>query len=52
MTARNEEFPFVRRILELIEIKSSQVVEEVPFDLATKYVEPRSQDVQGMAITS
>lgn len=52
MAVLNEELPFVRRILELIEVKRNQIVEEVAFNLAPKYVEPGSNYVQRMAIST
>lgn len=38
MAISNQELPFVVRILELIEVKCSQVVEKEAFDLSTEDV--------------
>lgn len=51
MAISNEKFPFVCGVLELVEVKCSQIVEKKAFDLATEYVELGAQNIQGMAVS-
>lgn len=51
MAISNEKFPFVCGILELVEVKCSQIVEKKAFDLATEYVKLGAENIQGMAIS-
>jgi hypothetical protein len=48
----NQKLPFIRRILELIEIEGDKVVEKVTFNLTPKHVKLGTKNINGVAITS
>ena len=45
MTIPDQKFPFVGRVLELVEVKCNQVIEEEALNLPSKYVKSGAQDV-------
>lgn len=51
MAVSNEELPLVCRVLELIEVKSDEIVEKVALHLATKHVESGAEYVQRVTIS-
>ena len=46
----HEKFPLVGRILQRVQIKGEEVIEEVAFYLSTENVDFGAQDVEGMAV--
>lgn len=52
MTIPNEKFPFIGRILKLVQVKSNQIIEEVAFDLSPEHIELGAQYIQCMAVAS
>ena len=46
-----QKLPLVRRVLQGVQVKCYQIVEEIALNLASEDVYPRAQDIQGMPIT-
>lgn len=52
MAVLNQQLPLISWVLQLIEIKCDQIVEEEPFHLTAKDIELRPKDVEGVAVTT
>lgn len=48
----DQHLPAIGRYLKLVEVKRNQIIHKVALHLATKYVNFRSEDIQGMPISS
>lgn len=46
----NKYFPPIACLLQSVEVKGHEVIEEVAFDLSTEDIELASQDIQGVTI--
>lgn len=51
MAVPYQELPLIPRILELIQVKSHQIIEKVAFNLSTKDVDLGAENIQSVAIT-